>query len=300
MHAVAQAPAGKRLDVAPFTSPSTSARISGSAAAVVCAGMLDRSPQSGLPSCASTLTTSQAPSWTPATYANNVASTPVLRFSWSDPTGTVTVPLDTPDQNVSRYDALTFRAARDETSTGDVDLAVEIVDKRGASHTVKVSEAGDALTAFPGTASPLPKIWLRTVRVPLSSLTGVKPQQISEIRISGASRKGTVYLSDLATSWVWPAPTGCRRCRWKAPPWTRATGRARQSIATGAAPVITSAAQEVVIAAGALEASFRVPVDGDTAVASAPQSYQVVASAPVNATIGDGFARLVVTDDDAT
>lgn len=63
--------------------------------------------------------------------------------------------------------------------------------------------------------------------------------------------------------------------------------------------MIASAAQEVVIPARSLEASFRVPVNGDTAVASAPQSYQVVASAPVNATIGGGFARLVVNDDDA-
>ncbi|WP_264159759.1 hypothetical protein [Actinomadura montaniterrae] len=41
------------------------------------------------------------------------------------------------------------------------------------------------------------------------------------------------------------------------------------------------------------------PLAGDTAVAAAAQSYQVVASAPENAEIGDGFARLVVTDDDA-
>ncbi|MEN3534138.1 hypothetical protein AAH991_03410 [Microbispora sp. ZYX-F-249] len=321
VHAVAQAPANKRLDVAPFTSPSASARVSGSAAAVVCAGMLDRSPQSGLPSCASTLTTSQAPSWTPATYANNVASTPVLRFSWSDPTGTVTVPLDKPDQNVSRYDALTFRAARDETATGDVDLAVEIVDKRGASHTVKVSEAGDALTAFPGTASPLPKTWLRTVRVPLSSLTGVRPQQIAEIRISGASQKGAVYLADLAftTMAAGEARTdrlpqvsvrGATVDEGDGPGMATMTVRLSdrsatpvtvevQTIATGANPVIASAAQEVVIPARSLEASFQVPVQGDTAVASAPQSYQVVASVPVGATIGNGFARLVVTDDDA-
>lgn len=283
--------------------------------------MLGRSPQSGLPSCASTLTTAQAPSWTPATYANNVASTPVLRFSWSDPTGTVTVPLDKQVQNVSRYDALTFRAARDETATGDVDLAVEVVDKRGASQTVRVSEVSDALTAFPGTASPLPKTWLRTVRVPLSALTGVKPQQISEIRISGASRQGAVYLADLAftTMAAGEARTdtlpqvsveGATVDEGDGPGTAtmtvRLSGRSAapvtvqiQTIASGAAPVVASAAQEVVVPAGALEASFRVPVNGDTAVASAPQSYQVVASVPVGATIGGGFTRLVVTDDDA-
>ena len=55
--------------------------------------MLDRSPQSGVPSCATRLTTSQAPSWTPATYAGNVTATPVLRFTWTDTTGEVSVPL---------------------------------------------------------------------------------------------------------------------------------------------------------------------------------------------------------------
>ncbi|WP_182874248.1 hypothetical protein [Microbispora sp. H10670] len=320
VHTVAQAPAAGRLDVAAFTSPSPSTQVSGAATAVVCAGMLDRSPQSGLPSCASALTTSQAPSWTPATYAGNVASTPVLRFSWSDPTGAVTVPLDKPDQNVSRYDALTFRAARDETATGEVDLAVEVVDKRGASHTFKVSEVSDALTPFPGTASPLPKTWLRTVRVPLSAFTGVKPQQISEIRISGASQKGAVYLADLAFTTMTAGEARTDRLPQVSVEGTtvdegdgpgtalmtvRLSEKSRtpvtvqiQTIATGATPVVASAAQEVVIPARSLETSFQVPVNGDTAVASAPQSYQVVASVPVNATIGGGFTRLLVTDDD--
>ncbi|MEU6041546.1 hypothetical protein ABZ801_39770 [Actinomadura sp. NPDC047616] len=40
------------------------------------------------------------------------------------------------------------------------------------------------------------------------------------------------------------------------------------------------------------------PLAGDTTAATAARSYQVVASAPENAVIGDGFARLVVTDDD--
>ncbi|MEU8195790.1 hypothetical protein AB0C10_18590 [Microbispora amethystogenes] len=322
VHTVAQAPAGGRLDVASFTSPSPSTRVSGAATAVVCAGMLDRSPQSGLPSCATALTTSQAPSWTPATYAGNVASTPVLRFSWSDPTGAVTVPLDRPEQNVSRYDALTFRAARDEKATGDVDLAVEVVDKKGASQTVRVSEVSDALTSFPGTASPLPKTWLRTVRVPLSTLTGVKPQQISEIRISGASQKGAVYLADLAFTRMDAGEArtgglpqvsvegvtvdegdgpGTATMRVRLSERSKAPVTVQiQTIATGAAPVVASAAQEVVIPARSLEASFQVPVAGDTAVASAPQSYQVVASVPVNATIGGGFTRLVVTDDDGS
>jgi hypothetical protein len=40
-----------------------------------------------------------------------------------------------------------------------------------------------------------------------------------------------------------------------------------------------------------------VPLVGDTTPAAAALSYQVVASVPANG-IGDGFTRLIVTDDD--
>ena len=72
-----------------------------------------------------------------------------------------------------------------------------------------------------------------------------------------------------------------------------------QSITSGTAPVITALARQVVIPVGARSATFEVPIVGDTAPATTEQSYQVVASVPTNATIGGGFTRLVVTDDDA-
>jgi hypothetical protein len=45
-------------------------------------------------------------------------------------------------------------------------------------------------------------------------------------------------------------------------------------------------------------ASSAVPLVGNTVPATAARSYQVVAGISTNAIIGDGFARLVVTDDD--
>ncbi|GAA4194651.1 hypothetical protein GCM10022252_39400 [Streptosporangium oxazolinicum] len=321
VHTVAQAEADKRLDVAPFTSPSSPFTVSGAATGVICAGMLDRSPQSGVPTCATRLTTSQAPSWTPATYAGNVTATPVLRFAWTDTTGAVSVPLPEGSRNVNGYDALTFRAALDENATGNVDLAVTVVDGRGTTGTVPVSNVSDALTPFPGTTSPLPKTWLRTVRVPMSSLDEVDLRDVREVRVTGASPTGGVYLGDLAFSDVRVGKAeldelpqvslqGLTVPEGDGPGTATMTltlsGRSKrpvtvnvQSIPGGTAPVITALAQQVVIPVGARSATFQVPIAGDTIPATAAQSYQVVASVPTNATIGGGFARLVVTDDDA-
>jgi dienelactone hydrolase len=319
VHTVAQSPARDRADVATFTSMPSSVRVEGAATGAICAGMLDRSPQSGLPSCATTLTTSQAPSWTPATYAPNVPSTPVLRFSWTDTTGQVRATVPANSKNLGRYDALTFRAALDETAAS-ADLAVTVTDTKGGAQTLRVSEVSDALTRFPGTASPLPKTWLRTVRIPTAALTEVDLRAVRDVRISGASPTGAVYLADLAFS---DAEEG-REDQAELPrisvenrtvpegdgPGTatvtvrlsRRTGEPvtvhLQSIASGGAPVIGQGAAQVVIPAGATSATFAVPLRGNTTAAAAAQSYQVVASSPANAVIGAGFARLTVTDDD--
>jgi hypothetical protein len=320
VHAVAQAPAHDRLDVAPFTSTSPSVQVSGAATATVCASMLDRSPQSGYPSCAGTLTTAQAPSWTPATYAGNVTATPVLRFSWNDTTGQVTVPIPTSERNVSRYDALTFRAALDEKATSNADLAVSVVDGKGRTETVPISTVSTALTKFPGTTSPLPKTWLRTVRIPLSSLGRLNLRDVREVRLAGAGAAGGAYLSDLAFTSSDVGDTDLDRLpqvslQGSTVPEGNGPGTATmtltlseksrvpvtvyiQSITNGATPVITQLAQQVVIPAKATSATFQVPLVGNTTPATAVQSYQVVASVPANAVIGDGFTRLVVVDDD--
>ncbi|WP_395104281.1 hypothetical protein [Actinomadura sp. SCN-SB] len=319
VHGVARPPASKRLDVATFTTLPDSVKIEGSATGGICAGMNNGSPQSGLPSCATTLTTAQAPSWTPATYGPNVPSTPVLRFFWTDTTGAVRATLPKNARNVSGYDALTFRAALDEGSSSG-DLAVTVTDRAGRSATVKVSDVSEALTPFPGTASPLPKTWLRTVRIPLDSLKRVDLKNLLDVRIAGASAAGGAYLADLAftnadegrtrtgglpqvsvESLTVPEGDGPGIATMTLRLSSRAKEPVRvqvQTLASGAAAVVTQAAQEVVIPAGKTSATFQVPVRGDTTPASGPQSYQVVASVPVNAVVGAGFARLVVIDDD--
>jgi hypothetical protein len=295
-------------------------RIEGAATGGICAGMNNGSPQSGLPTCATTLSTAQAPSWTPATYGPNIPSTPVLRFFWSDTTGAVKASLPEDAGDVTGFDALTFRAALDERQTSG-DLAVTVTDREGGSATVKVSDVSDALTPFPGTTSPLGKTWLRTVRIPLASLDGVDPAAVQDVSISGASATGGVYLADLAFSDASEGRTrtgglpqvsvenltvpegdepGIATMTLRLSSRTNVPVRVNvQTLTAGsAAPVIAQAAREVVIPSGAATATFQVPVQGNTTVAAGVQSYQVVVSVPVNAVIGGGFARLIVTDDE--
>ena len=316
---VAQAPASSRIDVARFDG-STPFRVFGGATAVTCASMLDRSPQSGLPDCVDALTVSQAPSWTPASYANNVVATPVLRMGWAQPTAGVTVELARESRDVRRTQALSFRTARDEAAVGDVDLTVTVTDGRGRTSTRKVSQVSAALSPFPGSVSPLPKTWLRTVRVPTAQLSGVDLRDIRSVTFTAATPTGGAYLSDVAFATAaigTEALTRLPQVSIADATVTEGNGAASavmtltldrrskepvrisvQSVAGGTAGLITPAAQEVVIAAGATTTTVAVPFVGNATKATAPQSYQVVASVPTSSVVDDAFARLVIQDDD--
>ncbi|GAA0428110.1 hypothetical protein Acor_66890 [Acrocarpospora corrugata] len=321
VYTVAQAPASSRIDVATFAG-SSPALVSGAATGTVCASMLDRSPQSGLPSCATKLTTSQAPSWTPATYLPNAVATPLLRFAWQDTSGKITIPLAEGSRNISKAELLTFRVARDENiaASAPLDLNITLVDGRDRSVTVPVSSLSTALTALPGLASPLPKTWLRTVRMPLSGLNGLDKKDIKEVTLTGTSDTGGVYLADLSfTRFRVGEETIAALPQVSVGDLTVLEGNGPgtaqipvalskpsdvpvtvtvQALAAGTGPVITQVAATVTIPAGQTGGLFTVPLVGNTVKTTAAQSYQVIAGVSANATIGDGFARLVVTDDD--
>ncbi len=322
VHTVAQAPASSRIDVATFAG-SSPAVVSGAATGTICASMLDRSPQSGLPSCATTLTTAQAPSWTPATYLPNAVATPVMRFAWQDPSGRLTVTLPPGSRNISKATLLSFRVARDENvpASAPLDMNITLVDGRDRSVTVPVSSLSPALSALPGVTSPLPKVWLRTVRMPLSGLSGIDKKDIKEVTLAGASATGGVYLADLSftrsrvgeesiaglpqvsvgdlTVPEGDGPGEARIPLLLSKPSNAPVTVTVQALAAGAGPVITQVATTVTIPPGQTGGVFTVPLAGNTVPTTAAQSYQVIAGVSANATIGDGFARLVVTDDDA-
>lgn len=317
---VAQAPSRDRVDVARLDG-SSPFRVSGAATAATCASMLDRSPQSGLPDCADVLTTSQAPSWTPATYAGNVVATPVLRMGWTGADGAVTVDVPAADRDVRKTAALSFRTARDEAAVGDVDLSVLVRDGAGRTAATRVSEVSPALTPYPGTISPLPKTWLRTVRVATSSLTGIDLKDVRSITLQAATPTGGAYVSDVAFSSSAVGTESLTRLpqvsladatvdEGDGPSTARMTVTldeasrepvrvAVQWLSSGtAAGMVTPAASEVTVPAGATTAVVEVPFTGNDVPATAAQSFQVVASVPTASVVDDAFARLVVQDDD--
>ncbi|MEV5411279.1 hypothetical protein AB0K60_20860 [Thermopolyspora sp. NPDC052614] len=322
VYAVAQPPASSRIDVATFAG-SSRAIVSGNATGAICASMLGHSPQSGLPSCATRLTTAQAPSWAPAAYLPNAVATPVMRFTWRDRSGKLTVPLRPGSRDVSTATMLSFRVARDENvpASAPLDMTITLVDGRGHSVTVPVSTLSPALTPLPGTLPPLSKTWLRTVQLPLSGLNDLETSDIKEVTLAGASDTGGVYLADLAFTrpqvgeesiadlpqvWVGDltVPEGDGPGEARIPlilskPSSAPVTVSVQALPAGADPVITQVAATVTIPPGHTDGVFTVPLTGNTAPATAIQSYPVIAGVSANATIGDGFARLVVTDDDA-
>lgn len=186
VYAQAQQPGSRRLDLAPLERPAGNVSVSGFDLGAYCYSVATRVRPGDTP-CSLTTATSRIPHWTPATFATSVPTSPVLRLqrSASSTSPQVRVALDPGERNVTKYDALTFRLARDEAAVGDVDLDVTLVDGAGRSSTVRIGDVSPALTTFPASTntangiSRLGKAWLRTVRTHVRAACaalGVEPR----------------------------------------------------------------------------------------------------------------------------
>ncbi|TCB96511.1 hypothetical protein E0H26_15310 [Micromonospora zingiberis] len=329
VHAQAQQPGSRRLDLAPLEGPAGNVTVSGFDLGAYCYSVAARVRPGDTP-CSATTATSRVPHWTPATFAPSVPISPVLRLQWSaastDPE--VRVALGPGEGNVTKYDALTFRVARDESAVGDVDLAVTVVDKFGATASVLVGAVSPALTPFPASTNTsnginrLGKTWLRTVRVPIASLTGVDVTSLRHLTVRPATPTGGAYLSDIAldspgvggggaTSAVLVSiedttvaegdGPGTATMRLSLSGKLKAAATVQvQTAASGSATAGQVPAQSfpVTIPKGATKATIEVPIVGNTVVNTASLRYKITISAPVGAAIGDGFAWLTVLDDD--
>jgi hypothetical protein len=314
-----QAPSSQRLDVAPLQSPAGNVTFSPAAKGQYCASMAGRSPQSGLPSCTDSTATARFPSFTPANYAGNVAATPLLHLSWASP-ATVDVDLPRGQGDISRYEALTLRATRDDVST-DADLTLSVVDGFGRTQTTKLSSISDALSGLPGTGTLLPKVWLRTVSWPVDRLRGVNVHDIRRIRITSATPAGGVFLSDLAfqtfavgsggpsrlpqvsiegTTVPEGNAAGTATVALTLSDWSRVPVVANVQVLAGTGDQVVNQAQRVVIPPGRRRAEVRIPVLGNTVTEPAADTvYKVFVSDPSNAVIGQDFAHLTIHDDEA-
>jgi hypothetical protein len=309
-----QSPSAKRHDVATLRAPSRSVTITPAANGVYCASIAGRSPQSGLPSCSLSTSTSRFPSFTPANYGGNVPASPMLHLTWTTPT-TVSVPL-----SGFRGDALTLRAALDDTNA-PAGLTLTVVDGSGRKQSVAVSALGDALSPMPGTVTTLlPKTWLQTVRWPLASMNRVNTRDLRRALITSATPTGGVFLSDLAIQSTAVGAGGPSRLPQVSIDGTTVNEGAGPGTATvhltlsrlslepvtadvqaiaGTGTQIVNAAQRVVIPPLRRTVAVTVPIVGNTTPAATVDTvYKVFVVNPVNAVVGQDFARVTVHDDD--
>jgi LPXTG-motif cell wall-anchored protein len=312
-------PSDNRLDVQNFTAPTRSIQTAGSATAQVCASLSGRPVAGALPFCATTLTTAQAVHWTPATYAPSVDATPLMHFTWAAQNGELRVPVSGAS-DVSAFENLSFKISPDENVVGSTDLTVTVLDGSGGTQSLPVSSVGDALSVLPGTGTPLRKVILQNVLVPVASLTDVDLTDIREIRFTAATPTGGVYLSDVAFTTAavgTPAISSRPFVSVANTVVEEGAGRGDASVAvllsgsstetvTAAVSGLGSASgtvgvvsDTVTFAPGETCKTVTLPVYGNSAASPiAGIVYQVVASVSEKATMGDTFGTISVREDD--
>jgi hypothetical protein len=313
----AQSPSSRRLDVASLRAPAPNVTFSGKLAAQYCASIGGRSPQSGLPSCSASTFVNRFPSFIPAAYSRNVTAAPMLHLNWTS-AGTARVDMPSGRYDVSKFGALTLRAAIDDANT-TADLTLTVVDGAGRTQSVAMSSLSGAMSVLPGSGDLLPKTWLQTVRWPVAQMGRVNVRDIRQVLISTATLTGGVFLSDIAF-----ATPGVGAGGPSTLPRITVTGTtvvegdtptaavtlalshaspvpvtAELQVVGGGSTQVSAAAYRAVIPAGARTAQVTIPVvDNTTVEASADTAYRVAVGASTNAVMERIVSSVVVRDDD--
>lgn len=143
------------------------------------------------------------PSTTISSRATNVMGLTQLEIGWEDPTATYinTIPAGAGD--VSDFAAFQFRVGlnfadyRNTSSTQD--FSVVLTDGSGRAATTAISPYTNWLFYPPGKSSPLPKLILSTVRIPLSAFVGVDLDDVRSVQFKMDRRPtGNLLFADLA------------------------------------------------------------------------------------------------------
>lgn len=106
--------------------------------------------------------------------------------------------------DVTSFLAIQFRASVNFTDVRNPvglpqDLTVTLTDRTSHSATVRVSDVSGALFYPPGTLAHVPKVFLNTVRVPLSAFTGIDLTDVASVRLDfDRTSSGALLVSDLA------------------------------------------------------------------------------------------------------
>ncbi|WP_328991775.1 hypothetical protein OG394_36220 [Kribbella sp. NBC_01245] len=331
---VSQAPANRRYDLARLDRALPAGSVTGKAVARLCTGLKFTEPRGGhlaanTASTASTASTacrttddpSQFPHWTPAAIAAVAPTTTVTNLSWTGTTGSMRINLAPKLRDVRRFSALSFRAAPDASVRLKTDLTVRVRDGKGRVVDVPVSSVSDALSKLPGqNRGGLPKMMLRTVRIPLTSLAKLDLRDIRSVEfVTNKAATGSVFLSDVVFSKPWmsrPQPPAQPIASvndvtmkegdsgTKSAVFTIRLSKASRVPVTVFAEtagwftdVVGATARRVVFAPGVTTVKFAVPIhpnkhDGED------QRFDVLLSNPTQAIVGDSFGAGKVLDDD--
>jgi hypothetical protein len=127
-----------------------------------------------------------------------------LRTGWGTMSSNYVNNLPSGSNDVSGFQALQFRVSvnfNDSRNTVNApqNFSVVLTDGTGASISARVSDYSDALFYPPGTTASVPKIFLNTVRIPLTAFAGLNLSDIRSIQFKfDQVAQGALQISDLA------------------------------------------------------------------------------------------------------
>ncbi len=148
--------------------------------------------------------TSRQPHTTVSARAQNVRGLSQLRGGWIDATAFIENDLPVGAGDVSGYTALQFRASVNFADVRNAaglpqDLTVTVTDRDGYSVTRRVSDLSRSLFYPPGELVHVPKVFLNTVRLPLSAFGGINLTEVASVRFDfNQTTSGALLISDIA------------------------------------------------------------------------------------------------------
>ncbi|HEY9404380.1 MAG TPA: hypothetical protein VIQ24_17110 [Pyrinomonadaceae bacterium] len=157
-------------------------------------------PQHCLPS---TQATSRQPH-TVVSARSSLRGLSQLRTGWGAFGSTYTNDLPLGARDVSTFQAVQFRVSVNFSDTRNAantpqNFSIVLTDGAGATSSVRVGDVSGALFYPPGTVGPVPKVFLNTVRVPLTSFTGVNLSDIRSVKFNfDQTGQGALLITDLA------------------------------------------------------------------------------------------------------
>ena len=146
------------------------------------------------------------PHTTPSLLASSTRGLSQLEVGWSSTSARWTNNLPSGQRNVSGYGYLTFRTGVDftdsrNTSGSAQNFSVRLTDGVGGTRTVSAASYSKALYYPPGSLTLVPKLFLNTVRIPLSAFSGVNRSDVRTIDfLFDRKTLGSVMITDLAFS----------------------------------------------------------------------------------------------------